>query len=241
MRSYEIRPAAGRAVTRTDWVESWHSFSFGPHYEPGNTSFGALLAHNQDLLQPGPGYTDHPHRDTEILTWVLDGCLAHQDSAGHRELIRPGTLARLSAGSGVRHAEASALGDRPVRLVQMWLAPDRAGQAPSYSCRPVADLLGGGGLVAVASGLAEHADTAIPIRRGDATLYVARPARGNRLLLPSARYLHLFLTRGEVRVEGAGRLAAGDALRLTAGEGEALTALQDAELLVWQMGSAVAR
>jgi hypothetical protein len=170
---------------------------------------------------------------------VLEGCLAHEDSTGNRQLVEPGMLATLSAGSGVRHAEFSGSPDQPVRLVQMWLSPDERGTAPSYRCSSFVDQLAAGGLVPIASGLAGYAETALPIRRRDATLFAVRLAAEQRLRLPPARYLHLFLTRGSVEIAEAGRLLAGDALRIIEAGAESVTAVEPAELLAWQMASAV--
>lgn len=236
MRSFELRPADRRARTSTDWLDSRHSFSFGPHYDPDNTHFGLLLAHNEDLLQPGPGFTMHQHRDLEILTWVIEGCLAHQDSTGHRELIRPGTVQLLSAGSGVEHAEFSGAPDGPVHLVQMWLSPDRTGEPPAYSHADLTAELAGGQLVPIASGIGEKA---VRLRQRDAVLWAARLPIGGTVALPTAGYLHLFLAQGSVEVAGAGLLRAGDALRVTEATGDRLTALEPSEVLVWSMATSV--
>jgi len=101
----ELRRAEQRFLTRTDWSETQHSFSFGEHYDPSNVSFGQLLVNNDDLVRAGSGYADHPHRDTEIITWVLSGSLVHQDSRGNSGLIYPGLAQRMSAGSGIVHSE----------------------------------------------------------------------------------------------------------------------------------------
>ena len=143
MGRFVIRRGADRARTRTDWLDSRHSFAFGPHYDPDNTGFGLLQAFNSDVLQPGPGYPVHAHRDVEILSWVLAGSLVHQDAAGTATVVRPGDLHQLSAGSGIRHTE-SAAGDQPVEVVQMWLAPDESGQPPRHRLLRVGDRLAGG-------------------------------------------------------------------------------------------------
>jgi redox-sensitive bicupin YhaK (pirin superfamily) len=100
----KIRRAADRAVTTTPWLESRHSFSFGDHYDPDNTHFGLLVVNNDDLVQPDSGFDTHPHRDMEIVTWVLEGELTHRDSAGHQGVIYPGLAQRMSAGSGILHS-----------------------------------------------------------------------------------------------------------------------------------------
>ncbi|MDT7734163.1 MAG: quercetin 2,3-dioxygenase, partial [Mycobacterium sp.] len=127
-----IRRAADRAVTTTSWLNSRHSFSFGDHYDPGNTHHGVLLVSNDDIVAPAGGFGTHPHRDMEIVTWVLDGSLAHRDSAGNSGVIYPGLAQRMSAGSGISHSEHNASATEPVRFVQMWVQPDVAGIEPGY-------------------------------------------------------------------------------------------------------------
>jgi quercetin 2,3-dioxygenase len=128
-----------------------HSFSFGPHYDPANLGFGPLVAHNDDLVSPAGGYPDHPHRDLEIVTWVIDGALLHTDSLGHRSVLGPGTLQVQSAGSGIRHAEIADPGSGPTRFVQAWLRPDEPGLPPKR--RLASDPgLAGAGLVPVVGG-----------------------------------------------------------------------------------------
>ena len=119
----EVRRAAARAVTATPWLTSRHSFSFGDHYDPDNTHHGLLLVNNDDIVAPGTGFDTHPHRDTEIVTWVLQGQLAHQDSIGNRGVIYPGLAQRMSAGSGILHSEKNDSSTEPVHFVQMWVVP----------------------------------------------------------------------------------------------------------------------
>ncbi len=240
--TYLIRRGSDRARSRTEWLDSRHSLSFGSHYDPDDTSFGPLLAHNEDLLQPGPGYPEHAHRDVEILTWVVAGSLAHHETAGESTLISAGQLHHLSAGSGIRHTESSASQDQPVHLVQMWLAPDEFGLEPSHQLLRVGDRLNSAELVEIASGLAEPGDQdVLRIRQRAATLSVARLPAGATVSLPAVPYVHLFVTAGSVTVRareltGQQALAAGDALRITDGGGERVVADEPAELLVWQFG-----
>ncbi|MEY9845084.1 redox-sensitive bicupin YhaK (pirin superfamily) [Streptacidiphilus sp. BW17] len=222
-----------------------HAFSFSGHYDPANTSFGALLACNEESLDPGAGFGPHKHRDTEILTWVLEGALQHADDHGHRSVVRPGQLQYLGAGDGVIHSEgtvAAAAGDdaaQPVRFLQFWLQPGSFGTEPAYA---LADPIDPG---------AEHVLLTPPglLRREDASLHLLRAQPYCPLPeLPRAAYVYAHLARGGVGFRerggprGRGReLAAGDALRI--GEGDAPvdpTAGPDgAELLVWAMESPV--
>jgi quercetin 2,3-dioxygenase len=231
----DVRRAADRFATRTDWLTSRHSFSFGVHYDPSNVGFAALVANNDDEVAVGAGYDTHPHADTEIVTWVLEGSLVHRDSLGGSHVLRPGAVQLLSAGAGVLHSERNdARGTaRPTRFVQMWVCPDESGLFPSYDQREVPP---GAGLVPLASGLV-GVDAPVRIHTAGAVLQVAQVGRGESVTLPDAPHLHVFVASGAVEMERAGRLDQGDAARLTDEGGRALTALGRAEVLVWQMSA----
>ncbi|MFC7615835.1 pirin family protein [Actinokineospora soli] len=243
----DIRRAGERFATRIPWLDSKHSFSFGRHYDRGNTHFGLLLVNNDDIVVPGAGFDTHPHQDMEIVTWVLRGALVHQDSEGHSGIIHPGLAQRMSAGTGILHSEKNdswrltggAEHDEPVHFVQMWVLPDESGSAPGYEQREIdADLLGGG-LVPVASGDPAH-DAAIRIGQRHATLYAARLAPGESAVLPDAPFVHLFVPVGAVSLEHGGPLDTGDAARLTGAGGQRVTAgPEGAEILVWEMHATV--
>ena len=188
----EVRRAGTRFRTLTEGTDTHHSFSFGVHYDPENVAFGPLLVHNDDRVQTGAGYPDHPHRDAEIVTWVLEGSLVHEDSAGNRGLIVPGLAQRMSAGSGIVHAERNdayrldpPYPAAPVRFVQMWLRPDTPGRPPSYEQRELdlGDL--DAGWVPVASG--HHPDAAVRLDSAGSTLWVTRLSPGTSRLLPGGR------------------------------------------------------
>ena len=232
-----IRRAADRAVTTTSWLNSRHSFSFGDHYDPGNTHHGVLLVSNDDIVAPAGGFGTHPHRDMEIVTWVLDGSLAHRDSAGNSGVIYPGLAQRMSAGSGISHSEHNASTTEPVRFVQMWVQPDVAGIEPGYQQHAVNDDELAGRLATIASGMPGH-DAAISIHNRSAALHGARLAPGDELALPDAPYLHLFVARGQVGFEQT-ELDEGDAVRLTASDGVRVAARAPAEILVWEMHAAL--
>jgi redox-sensitive bicupin YhaK (pirin superfamily) len=240
----DIRRADDRANTRIAWLDSKHSFSFGSHYDPGNTHHGLLLVNNDDVVKPGTGFDTHPHRDMEIVTWVLRGSLVHQDSTGNSGVIYPGLAQRMSAGTGILHSEKNdswtltggQSHDVPVHFVQMWVVPDEAGITPGYQQLEIDDELLRGDLVTIASGMPAHRDqTAIAIHNRFAALHGARLQAGDTLELPEAPYLHLFVARGEVSLEGAGPLREGDAVRFTASGGQRIAATTSAELLVWEM------
>jgi redox-sensitive bicupin YhaK (pirin superfamily) len=177
---------------------------------------------------------------------VLRGSLVHQDSTGHAGVIYPGLAQRMSAGTGILHSEKNdswrldssrTEHDEPVHFVQMWVLPDTPGITPGYEQLEIDDELMRGGLVPVASGMAKHADdSAIRIHNRYAALYAARLAPGQEVVLPEAPYLHLFVPRGTVELEGAGSLDEGDAVRFTATGGNRVTGTGDgAEILVWEM------
>lgn len=197
-------------------IESRHAFSFGPHFDPDNLRFGALIACNEERLAAGAGFDEHPHRETEIVTWVVEGELTHRDSAGHETTVRPGDLQRLSAAGGVRHVERND-GAGPLRFVQMWLAPLEFGGEPAYE---------------VVRGIADGTPYAVP--RAGALLYLRRLADGERTAVPDAARAYVHVVRGAVRL-GAHDLEAGDAARITDGAGLELKGLTGAECLVWEM------
>jgi redox-sensitive bicupin YhaK (pirin superfamily) len=243
----DVRRAGERFATKISWLDSKHSFSFGHHHDAGNTHHGVLLVNNDDVVKPGTGFETHPHQDMEIVTWVLRGALVHQDSEGHNGIIYPGLAQRMSAGTGILHSEkndrlaAEARPAEPVHFVQMWVVPDEAGIAPGYEQLEIEDELLRGGLVTVASGMPRHQErSAIRIKNKYAALHVARLQPGQSVELPEAPFLHLFVPRGGVTLEGAGDLAEGDAARLTATGGQRVTATEPAEVLVWEMHATIA-
>jgi redox-sensitive bicupin YhaK (pirin superfamily) len=245
----DVRRATDRKHTALGWLNSRHSFSFGRHFDPANTHFGLLLVNNDDVVEPGLGFETHPHRDMEIVTWVLDGSLVHEDSNGNCGVIYPGLAQRMSAGTGIRHSEKNdswRLGGEPheenVHFVQMWVPPDARSIEPSYHQLDINDQLGpveagSGELVVVASGMDAHRDRrAISIRQQHAALYAARLQAGASVELPAAAFVHLFVARGTVDLEDSGRLNTGDAARMTASGGQRITAgTAGAEILVWEM------
>ncbi|PSM41474.1 pirin family protein [Streptomyces dioscori] len=204
-------PAAG--------IESLHAFSFGPHYDPDNLRFGAVLACNEERLAPGAGFDEHPHSHTEIVTWVVEGELTHRDSTGHESLVRPGDVQRLSSAGGVRHVERND-GEVPLRFVQMWLAPLEPGGDPAYE---------------VVHGIADSTPYALP--EAAAMLHVRRLVPGERTAVPDARFLYVHVVRGEVLLDGE-ILRPGDAARVgDAKDLEAVARGEGAELLLWEMAA----
>jgi redox-sensitive bicupin YhaK (pirin superfamily) len=231
-RVIDVRRGEQRFHTRLEWLDSHHSFSFSRHHDPDNTHHGLLLVSNDDVVRAGTGFQTHPHRDMEIVTWVLEGELEHRDTLGNKGIVYPGLAQRMSAGTGILHSEMNPRGDRDVHFVQMWVLPDRESADPGYQQLDVNAQLAGGGLVTIAGG--DGDDAAIAIRQRDARLSVGRLGAGEAVSLPDARHVHLYVARGEASLEDAGELIAGDAVRLTAAGTPRLQAGPGgAEVLVW--------
>jgi redox-sensitive bicupin YhaK (pirin superfamily) len=243
--SVDIRRADERFHTRLPWLDSRHSFSFGHHHDPSNTNHGQLLVLNDDRVAAGTGFETHPHRDMEIVTWVLDGELEHKDSEGNRGTIYPGLAQRMSAGRGIWHSEKNPSGTTEVHFVQMWVVPDTENIDPGYEQLDVNAALDGGGLVPIASGRGH--DGAIAIHQRDAVLWGGRLHPGETVDVPGGPYVHVFTARGSARLatgglDGDGGLRSGDAARLTRPDGLRLTAgPEGAEILVWATGPAPGR
>jgi redox-sensitive bicupin YhaK (pirin superfamily) len=228
----DIRRAADRPHTRIGWLDSKHSFSFGRHHDPMNTGHGLLIVNNDDIVRGGSGFDTHPHRDMEIITWVLSGELEHKDSERNRGVLYPGLAQRMSAGTGIWHSEMNNSTTADVHFVQMWVLPDTESVDPSYEQLDINTELDRGGLVPIASG-AGH-DSAISIRQAGAVLWGARLTPGEIVHVPDDRHVHVFVPRGAAALESSGTLTSGDAARLTNAGSPTLTAgAVGAEVLIW--------
>ncbi|MFC5492174.1 pirin family protein [Nocardioides caricicola] len=214
----EIRRGTERHLTRTRGYFTRHSFSFGDQYDPENVRFGPLVCHDDHHLASGVGFDEHPHRDLDIVTWVLSGSLHHTDSFGHSAVVRPGEVQVLSAGSGVTHSEIAGP-EGPARFVQAWLVPDELGAEPSYSVTPV-DLVPG--------------ELTLATTVGSARFLVARLGPGDTVVLPDEPLQHVYVAGGALRRSSlAEPLSDGDAFRITGHPGLEVTAAVPTELLVW--------
>ena len=234
----DVRRASARFHTEISWLDSWHSFSFGQHYDPHNTHHGLLLVLNDDVIQAGGAFGTHPHRDMEIVTWVLDGTLIHRDSEGNEGTIVRDTAQRMSAGTGIRHSESNASQLETLHLLQMWVPPDTRDLTPSYEQRDVGANMTVDELFPLASG--REPDAAIRINQGDATLWIARLQPGGMVGIPAAPFVDVFVARGAATMdtEDAPDLETGDAVRLTGAGSHTLTARSEgAELVIWETWS----
>jgi redox-sensitive bicupin YhaK (pirin superfamily) len=237
-----IRRGRDRHQTRVGWLHGQHSFDTGIDPRGTDTHHGVLVVSNHDTIAPRSGFDTHPHRNMEIVTWVLTGALVHQDSEGHAGVIYPNLAQRMTAGTGIRHSERNDRGGadpgagEPLDLIQMWVIPDEAEVAPGYEQLELdaADLKGR--LAVVASGLPRHREqTAIRIRNRFAALHVARLEPGDTVAVPDAPFAHVYLARGRADLEEAGELDAGDGARLTAAGSRRFTAAEPSEVLIWEM------
>ena len=209
---FAVQRAADRAFFDFGWLRTHHSFSFADYFDPANTNWGALRVFNDDTVAPGQGFPTHPHRDMEIVTYVLSGELEHRDSLGSHGVVEPGGIQYVSAGTGVRHSEFNHSRERDVHFVQMWVLPRKRGETPAYGQRAFAEDERRGRWLVVAGG---EPGVAAPVElRADATLRVAK-LEGAALAheFDPARYGFLFVAAGEIEANGK-RLSAGDAVRI---------------------------
>lgn len=228
-----VRPAAERGHANHGWLDTFHTFSFANYYDPEHMGFGPLRVINDDRIAAGRGFGTHGHRDMEIITYVLDGAVAHKDSMGTGSTIRPGDVQRMSAGRGVLHSEFNPQPDAATHMLQIWIEPDVAGIAPEYEQKSFDDADKRGKLRQVAS--PDGAEGSLRIRQ-DVRLYAGLfdGAETADLGLAAGRRAWVHVARGSVTVNGQA-LKAGDGLAL---EGETAVTLRDgdaAEVLVFDL------
>jgi redox-sensitive bicupin YhaK (pirin superfamily) len=229
----EIRRADDRGYADHGWLRSYHSFSFAGYHDPAHVQFGPLRVINEDRVVPGAGFGTHGHRDMEILSYVLDGALAHKDSTGTSSTIRPGDVQRMSAGTGVMHSEFNASQSEPVHFLQVWLLPDKLGIAPGYEEKRFTAEEKRGRLRLVAS--PDSADGSVRLQQ-DARVYAAL-IDGNeqsQLEVAPERRLYVHVARGQLTANDV-TLGPGDALKLTDTPRLVLRNGKDAEVLVFDL------
>ena len=228
-----FRDRMARGQTRTGWLDSRHTFSFGQYQDPAHMSFRSLRVINEDRVIPGAGFPRHGHSDMEIISYVLDGALEHKDSLGNGTVIRPGEVQRMSAGTGILHSEFNPSQAEPVHFLQMWIIPDRAGLPPSYEQKafPVEERRGHLRLVAAPDGR----DSTVTVHQ-DARLFVANFAANERVVheVERGRGLWLQLARGIVTVNGT-EMREGDGAAVEDEPAIAIKADTDAELLLFDL------
>jgi len=228
-----VRDRNTRGRTRTGWLDSRHTFSFGDYQEPSQMGFRALRVVNEDRVAAGAGFDRHGHRDMEIVSYVLSGALEHQDSLGTGSVIRPGDVQRMSAGTGILHSEYNPSRSEPVHFLQIWILPERQGLEPGYEQKrfPPEERRGRFRLV----GDRQGTDGALTIHQ-DVRLYAADLQAGQVLAqkLPSGRHAWLQVARGAVELEGR-ELREGDGAAISDERSVALATGSGAELLWFEL------
>jgi len=230
-----LRKSAERGYADHGWLKSFHSFSFANYFDPAHMGWGNLRVINEDRIAPGTGFGTHGHRDMEIISYVLSGNLAHQDSMGNIKGIPPGDVQRMSAGSGVRHSEFNHAKGEQTHFLQIWIEPNVTGIDPGYEQKTIPDAAKRGQLALVAA--PEGAEYTVKIH-ADARMYAGLfdGAETAQLPLNPERKAYVFLVRGSLQVNGQ-RLEAGDAAMLQAEPSLTLSEGQDAEVLVFDLAA----
>ena len=229
----EIRRANERGYADHGWLKSFHSFSFADYYDPRHVEFGALRVINEDRVQPGQGFGTHGHRDMEIISYVLEGALAHKDSTGSSSTIRPGDVQRMSAGHGVQHSEFNPSSDEGVHFLQIWIHPNERGIPPSYEEKRFSEEEKRGRLRLIAS--PDRADGSVLIHQ-DARVYAGlfNGKESADLEVSRARRVYVHVARGAVAANDV-TLQAGDALQLMGTDRLTLRDGKNAEVLVFDL------
>jgi quercetin 2,3-dioxygenase len=229
----QIRRSNERGYADHGWLKSFHSFSFADYFDPEHVEFGPLRVINEDRVGPGKGFGTHGHRDMEIISYVLDGELAHKDSMGNGSTIRPGDVQRMSAGSGVLHSEFNPSASSPVHFLQIWIQPDQLRVEPSYEEKRFGNEEKRGRLRLIAS--PDRADGSVLIHQ-DAGLYAGlfNGTEETVLTVKPGRRIYVHVARGSI-VANNTKLAAGDALKLTDTTRLTLNQGQDAEVIVFDL------
>ncbi len=229
-----FRDRGTRGQTRTGWLDSQHSFSFGDYHDPAHIGFRSLRVINEDRVIPGAGFPRHGHRDMDIISYVLEGALAHKDSIGNGTVIKPAEIQRMSAGTGIEHSEFNPSPSEPVHFLQIWLIPNRRGIAPSYEQKPVALAERRGKLRLVAA--PEGQDGAVTLHQ-DARVYIANLAPGESVThaIAPGRGIWVQLARGIIGLNGT-ELREGDGAALEEEASATIEAETEAEILLFDLG-----
>ncbi|MBX2974730.1 MAG: pirin family protein [Ignavibacteriaceae bacterium] len=222
-----------RGYTKFEWLESYHSFSFGSYYDADNINFGPLRVINDDIVAPGGGFPMHPHQNMEIVTYVLSGALEHKDSTGTHEVIRAGELQKMTAGKGVYHSEFNSSQNNSVHLLQIWILPNKAGLEPSYDQRSWSTEERKNKLLKVAS--PNMNEDTIFINQ-DASIFISTLEDGNELPFQNidGRGTYIHIIEGEVKIDNE-VYSSGDAIEITGDELFKLKAEKKSELIVFEL------
>ncbi|HSS45914.1 MAG TPA: pirin family protein [Burkholderiales bacterium] len=228
-----LRKSADRGYFDHGWLKTYHTFSFADYFDREHMNFGSLRVINEDFVQAGKGFGTHPHRDMEIITYILEGQLAHKDSMGNGSIIKRGDVQRMSAGTGVTHSEYNASQTEAVHLLQIWILPKLNGIKPGYEQKYFSDAEKTGKLRLVVS--PDGRDDSVTIHQ-DAFMYAGLLSQGKELSHSpaSGRRAYLQVARGALRVNGQ-RLEAGDGVKVTDEKTITLAASENSELLLFDL------
>ena len=229
----QIRRSDERGHADHGWLDAYHTFSFAAYFDPEHTHFGALRVLNQDRIAPGTGFGTHGHQDMEIVTWVLDGVLEHEDSMGNGSRIRPGDVQLMSAGTGVRHSEFNGSREDPLHLLQMWVLPREDGLSPRYEEKRIPEEERRGRLRLIVS--PDGRDGSLTIGQ-DAALYAGSFGPGDRAehALEAGRSAWVHVASGRLRINGID-LEAGDGAGIRSERSLSIEGLEEAEVVVWDL------
>ena len=228
-----LRPSEERGYFNHGWLDTFHTFSFGEYEDPSHVSFRSLRVINEDVVAPGHGFGMHPHRNMEIVTYLLSGAIEHQDSLGSRGVIRPGEIQRITAGSGVLHSEKNPSDTEPVHLLQIWIVPRKTGLTPSYEQRAIPDAVAGKLTL-----LASESDSASVVKiNQDAEIWRGLPKANEAMTYPvrSGRGVWIQVAKGSVTVNGQ-TLDAGDGAGIENESEISISAISDSEFLLFDLG-----
>ena len=228
-----VRKSEERGDSDHGWLDTYHTFSFNTYHDPNHMNFRSLRVINEDRVAPGAGFPTHGHQDMEILTYIVDGALEHRDSMGNGEVLRPGEIQRMSAGTGIRHSEFNPSDDEPVHLLQIWIMPEQRGAEPGYE------------QIAIGQGPTENGLELIATPGGgDGAVHIGQDAKLYRGLLPTGatvgqpiapgRHAYIQVVRGKLDANGQ-TLDAGDGAAVSDESALTLTARDDAEFLVFDL------
>lgn len=228
-----LRQAEDRGHFNHGWLDTYHTFSFADYQDPAHTHFRTLRVINEDRVEPGQGFGTHPHRDMEIITYILEGELEHEDSMGNGSVIRPGEIQRMSAGTGVTHSEFNRSKTKPVHLLQIWIFPEKKNIAPGYEQRSFEDSLKKSGFFLAVS--PDGREGSVKIHQ-DAEVYLGRFPKGATAahVVKKGRHAWLQLAKGKIKLNGTS-LAAGDGAAISEENNLEFAAEEDSEVLLFDL------
>jgi redox-sensitive bicupin YhaK (pirin superfamily) len=229
-----IRRSEDRAHAKHGWLDSYHTFSFADYHDPKFMGFSVLRVINEDRITGGNGFPTHPHRDMEIITYIIEGALKHKDTLGTEAVIKPGDVQRMSAGSGIRRSEANASETESTHLLQIWLLTEKNGIPPSYEQKNFTSVLARGALTLVAS--RDGRDGSITVHQ-NVDLYSARPLKGTEFehKISQGRSCWVQVVKGQLKLKDGEKLRVGDGLAVSGETHVAIEALTDAEFLLFDL------